>query len=173
MGTNLITQQGNLSEALDSLTLDQAYQLIGGDHQSHIPFLVWLLENPDSVLALPGKIYLKEHDLIHIILNRGFSLDDEAYVVGFTMGNDSKTTRWHLLIFKLCSSLFYPKKFKFDRENLKNFDLGFLLGKNLPTKNINQMDFAPHLQTRISQLRAELGIDTATIFQSKKNDRDD
>jgi hypothetical protein len=35
------------------------------------------------------------------------------------------------------------------------------------------MDFAPHLQTRISQLRAELGIDTATIFQSKKNDRDD
>lgn len=133
MVTKLIVEHSYLSDALDSLTLDRAYQLVGGDPPSQIPFLVWLLENPDSPFALPGNIYLKEHDFIHLLLKRGFSSDDEAYVIGFTMGNDSKTKRWHLLIFQLFSLYFYPRKYKFSRENMKAFKQEFLMGKEVST----------------------------------------
>ncbi len=67
-------------------TLEAAIREINGDPASSIPFLVWLLENLASPIALPGKIDLYCHDCLHVLLNKGFSLEDEAFVVGFTMG---------------------------------------------------------------------------------------
>lgn len=49
---------------------------------------MWLLENPDSPLPFAGKIDLYRHDCLHLLLERGLSVEDEAFVVGFTMGND-------------------------------------------------------------------------------------
>jgi len=66
--TRLIELHGCLADDLAQLTLAQADALIRGDCQSSIPFLVWLLENPHSSLALPGKIYLREHDYLHLLL---------------------------------------------------------------------------------------------------------
>ncbi len=62
-----------LPDCLDTMTLGQAYCLIGGDRPSEIPFVVWLFENPDSPIALAGKIYLKDHDCLHLLFNLGFS----------------------------------------------------------------------------------------------------
>jgi hypothetical protein len=158
MVAKLIVEHGYLSDALDSLTLDRAYQLISGDPPSQIPLLVWLLENPDSPFALPGSIYLKEHDFLHLLLKRGFSLEDEAYVIGFTMGNDSKTKRWHLFIFKLFSFYFYPKKYKFSQENMQAFKQGFLTGRELAIQNLNKIGFQPYLDRNLSEIRVSLGI---------------
>ena len=100
--------------------LGEAYQAIQRDSQ--VPFRVWLLENPQSFMALPGNISLPNHDCLHLLLNRGFSPEDEAFILGFTMGNDPDTSWWHIGLFKLASRFFYPQKFQFNREHLKQFD---------------------------------------------------
>ncbi|OWY63259.1 hypothetical protein B7486_54070, partial [cyanobacterium TDX16] len=91
----LVALHGDLPQSLAQMSLAQAYNLIVGDCPAEIPFFVWLLENPDSSFALPGKIHLRQHDYLHLLLGRGFSASDEAYVIGFTMGNDLRTKRWH------------------------------------------------------------------------------
>lgn len=62
-------------------SLRQAYQHFGGIQQSEVPWIIWLLENPDSPLALAGAIPLKEHDYLHLLLNRGKSPEDEAFIM--------------------------------------------------------------------------------------------
>ncbi|RUT04216.1 hypothetical protein DSM106972_044440 [Dulcicalothrix desertica PCC 7102] len=139
-------------------TLRSAYEEMDGDPQSKIPFLVWLLENPDSPLSLPGKIYLYKHDYLHLLLKRGFSLDDEAFIVGFTMGNDSNTKWFHIALFKLISSKFYPKKYQFTKKHFQEFYLGFEYGKKVKTKNINSLDFELYYNKPILEIREQLGI---------------
>ena len=62
--------------------------------QSDIHWFVWLLENPKSPFRLSGAVNLFNHDIIHILLNRGMDVDDEAYVIGFTMGNSEPSSSW-------------------------------------------------------------------------------
>jgi hypothetical protein len=83
------------------------------DRASDILFLKDLIENPDSPIALPGKISLKDRDCLHSLLNCGFPLEDEAFIIGFTMANDVKNNKFHLLIFKLIFINFYPKNNRF------------------------------------------------------------
>ena len=148
-----------------NLTLKESLQKINGDEQADIPFMVWLLENPDSRVALPGKINLYNHDCLHILLGRGISLDDEAFVVGFTMGSDLKTNRFHLTVFKILSNLFYPKKYKFNRQQFKLFKIAFDYGRNLKIKNLNQLDFKAYEDKTIEELKNVFGIDWEEVKQ--------
>ncbi|OWY63586.1 hypothetical protein B7486_52270 [cyanobacterium TDX16] len=147
-----------MPQSLAQLTLAQAYALLSGDCPDEIPFVVWLVENPDSLLALPGKIHLREHDYLHLLLGRGFAASDEAYVIGFTMGNDLRTKRWHLWLYKLVSRLLYPPKFRSNRTDLATFDLGVARGRKLPIKNLNQLDFTGYQDWQLSSLRIGLGL---------------
>jgi hypothetical protein len=140
-------------------TLKSVYQTLNGDKQLDIPFLVWLLENPKSFLNFPGNIDLCRHDYLHILLERNFSLEDEAFLVGFAMGNDIKTKPVHCLILKIISKYFYPKSYRFTQKHLQLFDLGFLYGKKVKTRNINNLDFSIYEDATISEIRNELGID--------------
>jgi hypothetical protein len=103
-------------------------------------------------------IDLYRHDCLHLLLARGFSLHDEAFVVGFTMGNDLRTNGLHLAIFKFCSMLFYPRSYRFNRSHLPCFDAGVALGRKARLRNINQLDFRllEHQPLRI--LREWIGI---------------
>jgi hypothetical protein len=65
----------NYPDHLDTFTLKDAYETLEGDPPSKIPFIVWLLENPKSPLALPGCIDLYNHDCIHLLLKQGFTYD--------------------------------------------------------------------------------------------------
>ena len=78
-----------------------------------IPWQIRLLENPSSRFALPGAINLADHDVVHIILGRGLKLQDEAFVIGYTMGNDKRAKEWHRRFFKLAAQRFYPKPYNF------------------------------------------------------------
>ena len=148
-----------------NLTLKENLQRINGDKQGDIPFMVWLLENPDSILALPGKINLYHHDCLHILLGRGISLDDEAFVVGFTMGSDLKTNRFHLAIFKILSNLLYPKQYKFNRQQFKLLDIAFNYGRNLKIKNLNQVDFKAYENKTVEELKKFFGINWEEVNQ--------
>lgn len=71
-------------------TLDDAVQQLAINDQADIPFIVWQVENPHRLIALPDKISLYGHNSLHTILNRGHSLTDVVFVGGFTMGNTTQ-----------------------------------------------------------------------------------
>ncbi|OZH51230.1 hypothetical protein AFK68_32395 [Hydrocoleum sp. CS-953] len=144
-----IDRNSTLAEALSNFSLNK---------QSEIPWLVKLLENPKSPLALPGNINLFGHDCLHLLLARGTSGADEAFVIGFTMGNDLKTNRLHILIFKVFTQFFYPVKYRFTSYQLQIFDQGLILGQQLKTKNIHQFDFNLVLDKSIGEMRSYFGI---------------
>jgi hypothetical protein len=91
-------------------------------------------------------------------LGRGILFHDEAFVIGFTMGNDPNTKTIHLLIFKFFAKFIYPYPYKFSDIDLLIFDIGFHYGKKIPFKCINQIDFRIYENESISFLRNLLGI---------------
>ncbi len=146
-------------------TLKKCLQSLQGDKQSDIPFMIWLLENPDSIFPLPGKINLYNHDCLHILLDRESSLFDEAFVIGFTMGSDLKTNRFHLAVFKILSNLLYPKQYKFERQQFELLKIAFDYGRKLKVKNINQIDFKTYENKTVGEMRKFLGIDLEEVRQ--------
>ncbi|MGB8697934.1 MAG: hypothetical protein WCD18_00830, partial [Thermosynechococcaceae cyanobacterium] len=123
-----------------------------------IPWQVWLLENPSSPIAFPGSIDLYGHDCLHLLLNRGIFSFDEAFVVGFTMGNCTGVTIGHLPVFKILSRYFYPHKYRFNLQHFVVFNLGFEYGKKIEFKNLNSIDFSVYFDCKISDLRNKFGI---------------
>jgi hypothetical protein len=140
-------------------SLSRAYSSFGGMTQSQVPWLIWLLENPDSPVALAGAIPLREHDYLHLLLDRGKSAEDEAFVIGFTMGNDTRLNFVHTWIFKLASRFLYPKDYRFTKEHLKIFDQGVSMGEKLPIKNLCRFDYSYIDGVNVEQLRSALKID--------------
>jgi len=144
---------------LTDYTLRDAIQLLSVDRQSDIPLMIWLLENPNSPVALPGKVDLYGHDCMHAILNLGsHALPVEAFVLGFTMGNDDQTKWLHQLLFKLISSTLYPNKYRFSWKDFRWFDDGFVYGRSLSYRNLNHIDFKPYEDHTIAQLRQQFGL---------------
>ena len=114
-----------LQEALDKFLAKETTK-----NKSEVPWLIWLIENPKSPIHLHGASALNDHDYVHIILDKGQANDDEAFVIGFTMGNDDRTKEWEVKLFKFISSKLYPKKERFTQEQLKIFDKGFKYGRS-------------------------------------------
>lgn len=134
------------------------------DSQPEVPFIIWLLENPNSPVALPGKIDLYGHDCLHLLLNYvGHSLTEEAFLLGFTMGNDIKTNRLHVWIYKFASACLYPLKYRFNWCHFAAFDDGFRQGRAASVLNINTCDFRSYQHWTIAQLRQHLKLSPKTI----------
>ena len=143
------------------MNLKKAHSLVFKLHgEPKFPFVIWLLENPNSIVALPGKISLLHHDYIHILLGRGISSQDEAFVIGFTMGNDLKTNQLHLFIYQVFAKFIYPVPYKFSNLDLISFKLGFFYGRNIKTKQINEINFDKYQNEKIEFLREFFGINT-------------
>ena len=98
--------------------------------QKNISWLVRLIENPKSPFHLHGASTLHDHDHIHVLLRRGQANDDEAFVIGFTMGNDDRTKSWEAKLYKFISRWLYPKAEQFTKNQLKIFDSGFKYGQS-------------------------------------------
>jgi hypothetical protein len=125
--------------------------------QSSIHWLIWLLENPSSPISLTGAINLYNHDIIHILLDRGMEVKDEAMVIGFTMGNTGNTNKWIKKLFKFCARWIYPKGYKFDEHDLLEFERGFVYGYTRPIKNIHLYEFDKNEE--IEDIRKIFGIE--------------
>lgn len=123
-------------------SLAQKYTEFGGYDESKIPWIIWLFENPKSPIAFGGSIDLRRHDYLHILFERGFSNDDEAFIIGLTMSNDTRTNWFHYNLFKFVSLLLYPAPYRFTLANLKAFNEGICIGAKLPIKNLNKLDFS-------------------------------
>lgn len=146
-------------------TLAEGLSNFGTNQQSDIPCLVRLLEHPQSPFALPGNINLFGHDCLHLLRALGISGADEAFVIGFTMGNDPKTNGFHLFIFKVFTLFFYPLNYRFTSYQLQIFDRAFACGRQLKTKNIHRFDFNCVLDKTLAEVRSHFGIDLEELEQ--------
>ena len=152
-----------------NITLKEAQQyLVNGHKPEEIPWIIRLLENPASIVALPGKITLYNHDCLHILLEKELTLTGEAFVIGFTMGNDLKTNWFHLLIYKFFSRFIYPRDYRFNPTHLKVLDRAILYGIKVTIKNINEIDFQKYEHKTLYELRCILGIKLQEIPQFKE-----
>jgi len=136
----------NPNDYNDTKSLSQIYRTLSGDGQADIPFIVWLLENPKSPISLPGNINLFNHDCMHILLGMGVTNIEEAFVVGFCMGNATDTTHRHKMFFKIIASTLFPNIWRFKTKDILSYDAGFNYGKHLKLRNIHLTDFRKYMK---------------------------
>ena len=131
------------------------------NQQTSIHWFVWLLENPSSPISLTGAVDLYNHDIIHILLNRGMNVRDEAMVIGFTMGNSETTSSWVRWLFEFCAQHLYPAGYSFSEYDLFEFEKGFAYGYTRPRKNIHLERF--NTLEEIEDIRKKWGIELINI----------
>ncbi len=129
--------------------------------QSKIHWFVWMLENPQSPISLTGAIDLENHDLIHILLDRGMDIRDEAMVIGFTMGNSTATSSLIKWLFEFCARYLYPSGYRFNDADIVEFNRGYAYGYTRPRRNIHLEQF--DLTQNISDIREKWGINLINI----------
>ena len=147
-----------LSSAIEKWQDNPTYK-----EQSSIHWFVWLLENPKSPISLTGAIDLYNHDIIHILLDRGMEVRDEAMVIGFTMGNSETTSSWVRWLFEFCAKYIYPEGYCFDEDDLLEYEKGFAYGYTRPRRNIHLAKFDCCMKKTIVKIRKEWGIKLINI----------
>ena len=145
-----------LQKAVDIWKHSEGYKV-----QSDIHWFVWLLENPNSPVSLTGAIDLENHDLIHILLERGMDIRDEAMVIGFTMGNSTGTSSLVKWLFEFCARYLYPDGYRFNDADIVEFNRGYAYGYTRPKRNIHLERF--DVTQNISDIREKFGINLINI----------
>jgi hypothetical protein len=144
-------------------SLLSVYQTLPGDTASSVPWFVRLLENPSSPLCLGGAVDLFGHDCIHILLGRGLHQQDEAFVLGFTMGNAADCPEWQALLFRWCAEHLYRGAYQFAAVDGQVFRFALEAARRSPSAALNTVDYRAWLDRPLGELRAALGIDPAAL----------
>ena len=145
-----------LSKAIEKWQDNSTYK-----EPSTIHWFVWLLENPKSPISLTGAIDLYNHDIIHILLDRGMLNRDEAMVIGFTMGNSETTNSRVRWLFEFCARYLYPVSYRFNEYDLLEFERGFAYGYTRSSRNIHLAKF--DVKRDIEEIRKEWDIELINI----------
>ena len=145
-----------LSKAIEKWQNNPTYK-----EPSTIHWFVWLLENPKSPISLTGAIDLYNHDIIHILLDRGMLNRDEAMVIGFTMGNSETTSSWVRWLFEFCARYLYPESYRFNEYDLLEFERGFAYGYIRSRRNIHLAKF--DVKRDVEEIRKEWDIELINI----------
>jgi hypothetical protein len=144
-------------------TLAQIYATLPGDKSDDMDLMVKLIENPKSPYAITGAISLQDHDCVHILLGRGLLPQDEAFVIGYTMGTaGTRISKEEVKLFKLISSKLYPDIYRFRKTDMLAYDLGFKHGQKAK-RPVYEFDFMKHLNISLNALREMFGIDIAAL----------
>ncbi len=142
-----------------NFTLQQVIDTLPANNPEDISKVVKLFESPESPFALKGAVNLERHDCIHIMLGRGLLPQDEAFVIGFTMGTSKNISKLEEFIFRIVSTKLYPKIYRFSRRHMKAYNLGLEYGKNCKCEKIYEFPFEDYKSSKIFELRNTLGID--------------
>lgn len=153
------------SPGLDNgdMLLGEVYDSLPAAPPSAIPEEVRALENPESPEAFPGAINLERHDCVHVLVGRGLLPQDEAFVIGFTMGASKRVTKLQFEMFRNLAVHWYPKPYNFSEEDLFSFDLGFAKGQNSAAEGLEHFPFEQFMDMRVGDLRKRLGINVGQL----------
>jgi len=153
------------------MTLREVYASLPGLLPNQIPLVVRLVENPNSPLSLTGAVSLFNHDCIHIILGRGLLPQDEAFVIGFTMGTSKTIPHWQVRLFRFLAKFVYSLPYNFSDDDLKAFDLGLAVGKSCSVDRIYLFDFKMHMNDTLASLRSSLRCDVDNLYAAYQDER--
>jgi hypothetical protein len=134
-----------------------------GDLASAIPWYVQLLEHPSSPVALAGAVDLHGHDCVHILLGRGLLQQDEAFVLGFTMGRSGCCPNWQAALFRWCARYLYRGAYRFDPVDCQVYDFARAAARHMPGAPVHSIDVRAWLERPVGELRAALGIETEQL----------
>ena len=146
----------------DHLKLGAVYDSLPGFPPEAIHPLVCLFENPQSPLAFPGAANLRRHDCLHILLGRGLLGQDEAFVIGFTMGTTDISSP-QVWAFKKIARHVYPDIYRMSDGDLVAYDLGFGYGSRHGRREIAEFPFGQNFDRTLGELRRELGINKRNL----------
>jgi hypothetical protein len=156
----------------DELTLRAVFDTLPGAGPDEIDQMVRLLENPASPYALPGAVRLRHHDCIHILLGRGLLNQDEAFVIGYTMGTAKEhINEEQVQLFRLAAKLLYKPPYRMTDNDLVAFDLAFALGNKSEFRHIYKFDYDRAMDLDIGDIRKELGIDAKKLKAAFREER--
>ena len=71
----------------------------------------------------------KLHDQLHKHFDLGFSVNDEAKLLGFQLGHHPAGSFFHVVVFCIMSTLIYPKDYRNSLNDIQDFYAAYLLGK--------------------------------------------
>jgi hypothetical protein len=140
-------------------SLRSVYSSLPGIGAADIPWYVRLLENPRSPLALAGAIDLFGHDCIHALLGRGLLPQDEAFVLGFTMGSTDRCPDWQARCYRWCAEHLYRGAYRFAGADAEVFRYAFGAARRSRCLPLSQLDYRAWLDRPIGALRAAAGIE--------------
>lgn len=143
----------------DARTLREVLAELPAAPPSDIPWIVRLFENDQGWLRLHGAVNLANHDIIHVLLGRGLLDQDEAFVLGFTMGSTKAVSRLERWFFKLALSRLYPEPYRISRKMLVAYDLGLEAGRECGVKNVHLALDDTMLDRPLGETRHALRID--------------
>jgi hypothetical protein len=150
----------------DTRTLREAYESLMeiGNSQEEVPLIVKLTENPEFHFGglgfFKGRVTLKQHDYIHILLGRGLTLMDEAFVIGFTMGSTDRASTHEQTLFAFINKVLYPKPYRFKEDGIKVFKDAAALAYVSDCLPLEDVDFEPLLDLRLREVRKAVGLET-------------
>ncbi len=143
----------------DHLTLREILATLPAAPPGAIPWVVRLFENPSGWLRLHGAVDLAHHDRIHVLLGRGLLDQDEAFVIGFTMGSTKAVSRLERWFFKYVVSHVYPNPYRIPPRILAAYDLGLEAGRAMAVRDIHLAVGDDMLDRPLGEVRRALGID--------------
>lgn len=140
------------------LTMEEVLATLPGNKQQEISYVVKLFENPMSPFAFRGAISLARHDMVHIVLGRGLLPQDEAFVIGFTMGTSKDISTIESLLFQWITRYLYPAPYNFSDDHLQSFRLGLEAGKVSDVVEIYEIPFEKYKKQTLSHIREKVGV---------------
>ncbi len=156
----------------DELTLSAVFRTLPDADPDEVDQMTRLLENPASPYKQPGAARLRYHDCIHILLGRGLLNQDEAFVIGYTMG----TAKEHIndaqvQAIRSAAKRLYKPPYRMTDNDLTAFDLAFALGNQSAVRHIHNFDFDRAMDLEIVDIRKELDIDVQALKATFREER--
>jgi len=132
-----------------------------------IPWIVRLVENPSldfpGIRVFHGAVDLYTHDCIHLILGRGMLPEDEAFVIGFTMGSTNLISKFERFLYLFVTENLYPKAFRFNHEEHMVLDIGFHVGHVSTCQPLDTVDFKNMESLTLSEIRSKIGLEEGVL----------
>lgn len=142
----------------DDRSMQDMLDTLPGVSESALPQEIQLLEDPKSAIALPGAVSLDWHDAIHVLLGRGLLDQDEAFVIGFTMGNASSFRQENATTLRNALCTTYPEPFRVHGPKLLAFDLGVEAGRVIGVPDLADQKGRFSNQETLRSWREHFGI---------------
>ena len=152
-------------------TLGELCACLPGDAATDVPWYVRLLENPKSPVALAGAVDLFTHDCIHLVLGRGLLPQDEAFVLGFTLGTSARCRPWHARLLGFCARYLYQSSYRFSDLDHDVFHYAVAAGRTSKVLPLDDVAFRTLIDQPLALVRTRIGVSSRLLSEIYRGER--